>query len=150
MAPLLLRGEQFVRLGVRGVLHRLDFLFHLVGRVEARAAQFAVHALGVAVPVVAGHADDVAGLQGDVVAVAGLVGVDGDLVVGVLTSEVVDVVQGVEEGGGVRVQHLHELVGHAAHLEQQQMFTSVNWPLLAKITRFGLIRRRDLTNHISQ
>lgn len=113
-------GEQFVRLGVRRVLHRLDFLFHLVGGVEAGAAQFAVDALGVPVPVVAGHADDVAGLQGNVVTVARLVGVGGDLVVGVLPSKVVDVVQGVEEGGGIRVQHLHELVGHTANLRQEQ------------------------------
>lgn len=120
MTPLLLSGEQFVRLGVRRVLHRLDFLFHLVGRVQAGAAQFAVDALGVPIPVVAGHAHDVAGLQGNVVTVARLVGVDGDLVVGVLPSKVVDVIQGVEEGGGIWVQHLHELVGHTANLRQQQ------------------------------
>ncbi len=35
---LILRVEQFVCLGVRRVLHRLDFLFDLVGRVEAGAA----------------------------------------------------------------------------------------------------------------
>lgn len=68
---------------------------------------------------VSGHADDIARLQGNVVAMARLVGVDGDLVVGVLTSEVVDVVQGVEEGGRIRMQHLHELVGHAANLRRQ-------------------------------
>lgn len=126
---LLLRVEQFVCLGVRRVLHGLDFLFDLVGRVEASAAQFAVDAFGVSVPVVAGHADHVAGLQGNVLAVARLVGVDGDLVVGVLTSKVVDVVQGVEEGGGVRMQHLHNLIGHTADLRQEQkqgLFSHLN------------------------
>lgn len=117
---LLLRVEQFVCLGVRRVLHRLDFLFDLVGRVEASAAQFAVDAFGVSVPVVAGHADHVAGLQGNVLAVARLVGVDGDLVVGVLTSKVVDVIQRVKEGGGVRMQHLHNLIGHTADLRWKQ------------------------------
>lgn len=115
-----MRGEQFVRFWVRRVLHRFDFFFHLVGRVEAGAAQFAVDTLGVAIPVVAGHADDIAGLQGNVVTMTRLVGVDGNLVVGVLTSKVVDVIQGVEGGGGIRVQHLHELVGHTANLRQQQ------------------------------
>lgn len=116
---LLLRAEQFVCLGVRRVLHGLDFLFDLVGRVEAGAAQFAVDAFGVSVPVVAGHADHVAGLQGNVLAVARLVRVDGDLVVGVLTSKVVDVVQGVEERRGVWMQHLHNLVSHAADLRRK-------------------------------
>lgn len=41
---LLLRVEQFVCLGVHGILHGLNFLFDLVGRVEAGAAQFAVDA----------------------------------------------------------------------------------------------------------
>lgn len=117
---LLLRVEQFVSLGVRRVLHGLDFLFDLVGRVEAGAAQFAVDAFGVSVPVVAGHADHVARLQGNVLAVARLVGVDGDLVVGVLTSKVVDVIQGVEEGGGIWMQHLHYFIGHTADLRQKQ------------------------------
>lgn len=115
-----MRGEQFVCLRVRGVLHGLDFLFDLVGRVEASAAQFAVDAFGVSVPVVAGHADHVAGLQGNVLAVARLVGVDGDLVVGVLTPKVVDVIQGVEERGGVWMQHLHNLIGHTANLKGRQ------------------------------
>ena len=117
---LLLRVEQFVCLRVRRVLHSLDFLFDLVGRVETSAAQFAVDAFGVSVPVVAGHADHVAGLQGNVLAVARLVGVDGDLVVGVLTSEVVDIIQRVEEGGSVRMQCLHNLIGHAADLREKQ------------------------------
>jgi len=116
---LLLRAEQFVCLGVRRVLHRLDFLFDLVGRVEAGAAQFAVDAFGVSVPVVAGHADHVSGLQGNVLAVARLVGVDGDLVVAVLTSKVVNVIQGVEAGGSVRMQRLHDLIGHAADLRNR-------------------------------
>lgn len=116
---LLLRVEQFVCLRIHGILHSLDFLLHLVGRVEAGAAQFAVDAFGVAVPVVARHADHVAGLQGNVLVVPGLVRVDGDLVVGVLTSEVVDVVQGVEVGGGVGVQRLHDLVGYTADLRHK-------------------------------
>lgn len=116
---LILRVEQFVCLGVRRVLHGLDFLSDLVGRVEAGAAQFAVDAFGVAVPVVPGHADHVAGLQGNVLAIAGLVGVDGNLIVGVLTSEVVDVIQRVEEGGGVWMQCLHNLISHTADLKQK-------------------------------
>lgn len=128
---LLLRVEQFVCLGVRWVLHSLDFLFDLVGRVEASTAQFAVDAFGVSVPVVAGHADNVAGLQGNVFTVARLVGVDGDLVVGVLTSKVVNIIQGVEEGGGVWMQRLHNLVGHTADLRQTEagiifIFRSIN------------------------
>lgn len=119
-----MRGEQFVCLRVRGVLHGLDLLLDLVGRVEPGAAQFAVDAFGVSVPVVAGHADDVARLQGNVLAVARLVGVDGDLVVGILASKVVDVIQGVEERGGVRMQHLHNLIGHAAHLRQNDSLSS--------------------------
>lgn len=69
---------------------------------------------------VAGYTDHVTGLEGDVLAVAWLVWVDGDLIVGVLTSEVVDVVQGVEEGGGVWMQRLHDLVGHTADLTEAQ------------------------------
>lgn len=117
---LILRAEQFVGLRVRRVLHRLDFLFDLVGRVEAGASQFAVDAFGVSVPVVSRHADHVAGLQWDVLAAAWLVGVDGDLVVGVLTSEVVDVIQGVEERRGVRMKDLHHLVGHTADLKPEK------------------------------
>lgn len=116
---LILRVEQFVCLGVHRVLHGLDFLSDLVGRVEAGAAQFAVDAFGVAVPVVPGHADHVTGLQGNVLAIAGLVGVDGNLIVGVLTSEVVDVIQRVEEGGGVWMQCLHNLISHTADLKQK-------------------------------
>lgn len=115
-----MRVEQFVCLGVHRVLDGLDFLFDLVGRVKARAAQFAVDAFRVSIPVVAGYTDHIAGLQGNVLAVTRLVGVDGDLVVGVLTSKVVDVIQGVEEGGGVWMQCLHNLIGHAADLRQEQ------------------------------
>lgn len=82
-------------------------------------AQFAVDAFRVSVPVVAGHADNVAGLQGNVLAVARLVGVDGDLVVGVLTSKVVDIIQGVKEGGGVWMQHLHNFICHTTDLRQK-------------------------------
>lgn len=89
---LVLRVEQFVCLGVQWVLHRLNFLLDLVGGVEACASQLAVDAFGVSVPVVAGHADHVTRLQGNVLAVAWLVRVDGDLIVGVLTSEIVDVI----------------------------------------------------------
>lgn len=65
---------------------------------------------------VASHADHVTGLQRDVLAVARLVWVDCDLIVGVLAAEVVDIIQGVEEGRGVWVQHLHDLVGDTANL----------------------------------
>lgn len=117
---LILSVEQFVSLGVRRVLHRLNFLFDLVGRVKASAAHFAVDAFGVSVPVVSRHADHVSGLQGNVLAAARLVGVDGDLVVGVLTAKVVDVVQGIEVGGSVWMQRLHDLIGHTADLKQKQ------------------------------
>lgn len=117
---LLLRVEQFVCLGVHWVLHSLNFLFDLIGRVEASAAQFAVDAFGVSIPVVARHADHVARLQGNVFTVAWLVGVDGDLVVGILTSKVVNIIQGVEEGGGIWVQRLHDLICHTADLPKKQ------------------------------
>lgn len=69
---------------------------------------------------VAGHADHVAGLQGNVLAIARLVGVDGDLVVGILSSKVVDIIQGVEEGGSVWMQCLHNLIGHTADLRRKK------------------------------
>ena len=140
-----MRVEQFVRLGVRRVLHCLDFLFDLLGRVEARSAQFAVDAVGVSVPVVAGHADHVAGLQGNVLAVAWLVGVYGDLVVGVLTSEVVDVIQGVEERRGVWMQHLHDLIGHAADLRWRQ-----NQGLLSFLGSLNVHKRLCVNNKAAE
>lgn len=115
-----MRIEQFVCFGVQRVLHSLDFLLDLVGGVEASAAQFAIDAFGVSVPVVSGYADHIPGLQGNVLAVARLVWVDGNLIVGVLTPEVVDIVQRVEEGGGVRMQCLHDLISHTANLKKNK------------------------------
>ncbi|TNN76080.1 hypothetical protein EYF80_013611 [Liparis tanakae] len=119
-APLSPPGSSLIQRSLGGVRRVLQESQSGLGRVEAGAAQFAVDAFGVPVPVVAGHADHVSGLQGNVLAVARLVGVDGDLVVGVLPSKVVDVIQGVEEGGSVRMQRLHDLVGHAAHLGHKE------------------------------
>lgn len=118
-----MRVEQFVCFGVQRVLHSLDFLLDLVRGVEAGAAQFAIDAFGVSVPVVSGYADHVPGLQGNVLAVARLVWVDGDLIVGVLTPEVVDIVQGVEERGGVWMQRLHDLISHSANLKKKEKQT---------------------------
>lgn len=117
--PLLLL-DQFVRLWVRRILHSLDFLFDFIGRVQTGAACLAVDALGKPVPVIARYADHISGLQRDVVAASRLVRVDGDLVVGVLAAEVVDVVEGVEEGRGIRVENLHDLVGHSTHLRGEE------------------------------
>lgn len=65
---------------------------------------------------VSGHSDDVSGLQRDVLSGARLVRVDGDLVVRILSTEVVDVVQRAEESRGVRVKSLHDLISHTTHL----------------------------------
>lgn len=70
---------------------------------------------------VARNADHISRLKGDVVAIAWLVRVDSDLVVGVLPTEVVDVIEGIERGGGVWVESLHDLVGHSTHLHTMEM-----------------------------
>ncbi len=65
---------------------------------------------------VSGHSDDISGLQRDVLRRASLMREDGDLIVRVLSTEVVDVVQRAEESRGVRMKSLHDLIRHTAHL----------------------------------
>ena len=83
------------------------FLPRLVLRVEAYPVAGVVTPLVVPVPVVAGHAQGVAGLQIDLVLVAGLMGHHRLLLVVVLPSEVPDVVEGLEVGRPV-----HETAKH--------------------------------------
>ncbi len=90
--------KKFVRFWVHGILHCLNLLFDFIGGVEAGAACFAVDSLGVSIPMVARNADHITRLKRDVVAIAWLVRVDSELVMGVLPTEVVDVIEGIEEG----------------------------------------------------
>ena len=69
-----------------------------------------------AVPVVAGHSEDVPGPQLYLSVVGRPVGKDGLLLVLVLTSVVPDIIQRLEPVAGVRVILLHDLVGDPADL----------------------------------
>jgi len=109
----------FVRLRIRWKINDVYVLADLVRRVNADAARPHTPALGEPVPVVAGDSDPVAGYKVQLVWPAACpVFNKHHLDVAVLTAVVVDVVQRMEVAWRVRVHSLHQLVGHAAYLNQ--------------------------------
>lgn len=114
---------QFRRLlhfGILGKIYHLDFVVNLKRRKQPDLAGARVLPLGVPVPVVPGHPHQIALAHVNFVVVLRVVRQHHLPVVRVLAAVVVDVVQRFEPAGRVRVQRLHDLVRHAAHLRAER------------------------------
>ena len=107
----------FLRLGISRKVYNPNLIPCFIRGIQPHAACPSVCTLRVTIPVVPGYSDPVPRLKSNLVRATWLVLVHRDLVVGVLTSEVVDVVERVVPARCVRMQRLHDLIRHSAHLQ---------------------------------
>lgn len=98
----------------------VHLLLHLERGEQAALIGARVLALGVAVPMVARHRDEIPDPQLQVLVRARLVRDDDATIVRILAAIVVDVVQRLEAIRRVRIQRLHDLVGNAADLGRER------------------------------
>lgn len=120
------RLHLLVSLWVCRVLDCLNFLLNFIGWIQARSSQFPIDAFWITIPVVPGYSNYISRFHRNFISSSWMMSINSNLVVGILSPKVVDVIQRVEIRWSIGMQCLHDFIGDSANLRNKNRQEVVN------------------------
>lgn len=115
-----------VSLWVCRVLDCFNFLLNFIGWVQACSSYFPIDAFWITIPVVSSYADYISRFHRNLISSSWMMSINSNLVVGILSPKVVDIIQRMEIRWSIWMQCLHNFIGNSTNLRNKNRREVIN------------------------